>query len=248
MRFPIGLRARLLRRSFLQSLRPGFPSGIFQLSPLVRHFPLGARNAAVADPESEWHSAKSCAQVAAQARAVAVWVGGTTEPLLHPNIGEVISSLTDNGHYVFLHTSGVGLRRSIHEFEPVNRLFLTVEVPLGSASPQLNAASREALRVARLSGFHCCAHFTVSEPGDTPELAASIAQLESCRLDGLVVSSGNGHSTAVLSEAAQLIPSSSWRYFSLLLQSSSPQVVERANPPQASGTPAQPGEACGESA
>lgn len=248
MRFPAGLRARLLRRSLLQSLRPGFPSGILQLSPLVRRFPPGAGDAAMTNPESEWQSAEACAQVAEQARAVAVWVGGTTEPLFHPNIGEVICSLADQGHYVFLHTSGVGLRKRIHEFEPVNRLFLTVEVPLGSGSAQLHAAALEALRVARLSGFHRCAHFTVSESDDLSALVSSIARLESCRLDGLLVSSGNSHSMAVLSEATQLIPSFSWRYFSHLLQSSSPQVLERAKPPQAAGTPAQSGEACRESA
>jgi hypothetical protein len=244
----------LLRRSFLQSFGPE-SSAILQLSPLVRHFPVGAHRDGLA-PDGEWHSAMSCVQAAAQSRALVVWIGGM-EPLFHPAIGEVTSALTDRGYYVFLHTSGAGFRKRIHEFKPVDRLFLTLEVPLNSATPQSEPKSApaesfstvsEALRVARLSGFHLCSHFTVSEAIDTSELASRIALSEPHRHDGIVVSSGSSPITTTVGEATRLIPSSGWRHFSHLLQSSYQQAAELANPQLVSGTPTEPSEACEESA
>lgn len=252
MRFPAGLRARLLQRSFLESFGSE-SSAIFHLSPMIRYFPASARHDNQTS-DSEWHSARSCVRAAAQARAAAVWLGGT-EPLFHPAIGEVVSALNNNGYYVFLHTSGAGLRKRIHEFKPVDRLFLTLEVPLNNAAhskPQSAEVSfstvLEAIRVARLSGFHLCAHFTVSEAANTADLASRIALLESHRLDGMVASSGSSYRSAALGQATQLIPSSAWRYFSRLLQSSSRQAAELANSQPLSGTPAQDAAACEESA
>jgi len=255
MRFPVGLRARLWRRSFLQPFGPE-SSAILQLSPLVRHFPSGAASGTTGNPESEWHSAQACVKAAAQARAIAVWLGGT-EPLFHPTIGDVTSALTDSGRYVFLHTSGAGLRKRIHEFKPNDRLFLTVEIPLGNASspssaaaPQtvLSSTAWEALRAAYLSGFRLCAHFTVAEGVDSVALTSRINALERDPLDGLVMSTGNSHSSVALKEATRLVPSSAWRHFSWLLQSSYQPAAKRATVRPEPDAQTQSAEACEESA
>jgi len=255
MRFPAGLRARLLRRSFLQAFAPDSAPAILRLSPLVRHFPENSHRDEL-NAETEWHSPKACVQAAEKAGAVAVWLG-ETEPLFHPAIGEITSALTDAGFYVFLHTSGVGLRKRIHEFEPIDRLFLALEIPLREAGSRSSTASSqslslsmalEAFRVARLSGFHLCAHLTVPDANDTADLSSRIQLLASHRVDGLVISSASSQSAAALRAATELIPSLAWRHFSRLLQSSYQNAVSLIDSQPASGSQTQPAEACEESA
>jgi len=255
MRFPAGLRARLLRRSFLQAFAPDSAPAILRLSPLVRHFPEHSHRDE-SNVETEWHSPKACVQAAEKAGAVAVWLG-ETEPLFHPAIGEITSALTDAGSYVFLHTSGVGLRKRIHEFKPVDQLFLSLEIPLGEADAQSSTAlsqsvslssALEAIRVARLSGFHLCAHLTVPDAIDAAALSSRIRLLEPHRIDGIVMSSASSQSTAALRAATELIPSLAWRHFSRLLQSSYQNAVSLSDSQLVSNSQTQAAEACEESA
>jgi prophage DNA circulation protein len=231
MRFPAGLSARLARHRVLRTFSRGFAPAIFHLSPLVKHFPLGVRLENLS-PETEWHSPAACGQAAAQIGAPIVWVGGT-EPLLHPAIGEVAATLVEKGHYVFLLTSGSGLRKRIHEFKPVSRLYLCFEV--AEDGPSALAAEddervcfetvAEAIRVARLSGFHTSVHCSVSETTESLALAARIASLQTRRVEGIIVSSKGTFPTAsrsakLLAAATQLIPARGWRSFSRLLEAS----------------------------
>jgi hypothetical protein len=265
MRFPAGLRARLVQRRLLHGFGRETSPAIFHLSHLVRHFPanISSKNFA---PESEWHSAKACVQAAQEARATVVWLCGT-EPLFHPAIGEVSAALADSGVYVFLHTSGAGLRKRIHEFKPVDRLYLTLEIPPHDAvsSEKHNAVNQstplpvvlEALRVARLSGFHVCAHFTIGQSTTAADLAARVAALYPQHLDGMAVSSGGASHllpsdasfAKALTAATQLIPSPGWRNFSRRLEASYEQIAERAILPAAANErQASSAEACEETA
>ena len=64
-------------------------------------------------------------------RSPVIWIGGS-EPLSHPGIAHLVRAITGSGHFVFLETDGTVLRRRIHEFQPVERLFLCVR--LGAAA------------------------------------------------------------------------------------------------------------------
>jgi hypothetical protein len=248
MRFPAGLRARLLQREVLHGFRREASSAIFHLSPLVQHFPASLPTESFT-PETEWHSAKACTQAALQARAAVVWLGGT-EPLFHPAIGEVSAALVDAGFYVFLHTSGMGLRKRIHEFKPVDRLYLTLEIPVPAAAPEgRNPLGQsvplqtvlEGIRVARLSGFHVCAHFTVGETTFAANIAALLDAPLPQHLDGITASSVGASLTRArhssfartLADAVGLIPSSGWRSFSRLLEASNQHVADATVAPVA---------------
>jgi hypothetical protein len=235
MRFPAGLSARLARHRVLRAFNRESAPAIFHLSPLVQHFPSEAHLENVS-PETEWHSPRACLLAARQVGAPVVWLGGT-EPLFHPAIGELAATLAESGHYVFLHTSGAGFRKRIHEFKPVPRLYLCFEIPAieESAKPSLTAASNgaisfqtvaEGIRIARLSGFHICVHCTIGSARTPREIAARITQLRTYPLDGVVVSSQGSHSRAsndassagLLAQAMRLIPARRWRSFSRLLE------------------------------
>src|SRR5207245_410781 len=64
-------------------------------------------------------------------RSPVVWIGGS-EPLHHPGISHLVRAITQTGHFVFLETDGTLLRRRIHEFQPVSRLFVTVRFEAGA--------------------------------------------------------------------------------------------------------------------
>jgi molybdenum cofactor biosynthesis enzyme MoaA len=167
-------------------------------------------------------------------RAPAVWIGGS-EPLLHPGVAHLVRAIAQTGHFVFLETDGTLLRRRIHEFQPVSRLFLTVRLEPGAhrraaKGLQANAwdLATEGIRAARLSGFLICAHGRIHEQTELREVAEFIQVVRSLDVDGIVISAANAElnpanqNGAALSrktaEARKLIGSIWWEYFSRLVE------------------------------
>jgi hypothetical protein len=121
------------------------------------------------------------------------------------------------------------LRRRIHEFRPVSRLYLVL--PLNGlenahdSRTQNNGnfrATKEAIRTAKLSGFHICIETTIfpsSDKSEVLELAKFISTLD---VDGWIhkcpmAVTNNEAATEALRSARDLIPSRYWRTFSALL-------------------------------
>jgi hypothetical protein len=167
-------------------------------------------------------------------RSPAIWIGGT-EPLHHAGISHLARAITHTGHFVFLETDGTLLRRRIHEFQPVPRLFLTVRLepaakghtPSGIRAGACELAV-EGIRAARLSGFLICVHARVrpkTELGDTAEL---IQFAQSLDVDGIVVTPAHdalnsAHPDAAAlhrktAEARKLIGSTWWESFSRIVE------------------------------
>jgi len=163
-----------------------------------------------------------------------VWIGGS-EPLEHPGISHMVRGITQTGHFVFLETDGRRLRRRIHEFQPVSRLFLTVRLDLGTSrgsSRSLRSTACElaveGIRAARLSGFLICIHTRVHQETELAAIAELVQFSQSLDIDGIVISPvkylSNSSSTdaiAVQRKTAQmleLLPSMWWRSFSRLVE------------------------------
>ncbi|HSC45560.1 MAG TPA: radical SAM protein [Candidatus Acidoferrum sp.] len=179
------------------------------------------------------HSAADSLRTAAKTDAPVVWIGGS-EPLEHAEIGRVAFALNRKGRNVFVHTNGQRLRQRIHEFRPEPRLFLTVEVA-GREEIHDRAAERpgafqrliEGIRAAKLSGFHVCAHVTVTDATDACDAGELFEYLDRYDVDGFIVSSGGerlGADDAAgqekLEEVRSLVRCSRWENFSRLLQQS----------------------------
>jgi molybdenum cofactor biosynthesis enzyme MoaA len=166
-------------------------------------------------------------------RSPVIWLGGS-EPLCHPGIAHLVRAITQSGHFVFLETAGTFLRRRIHEFQPVSRLFLTVrlesDAPGGTSSglrPGASELAVEGIRAARLSGFLICVHVRVA-PGTEISDAAELFHLaHSLDVDGCVISPSPGESNPALpaaqtlsqktAEARKRIGSIWWESFSRLV-------------------------------
>ncbi len=163
-----------------------------------------------------------------------VWIAGI-EPLLHPGISHLVRAITKTGHFVFLETDGTHLRRRIHEFQPVPRLFLTVRLEAGArrrTSRSCRAGALElaadGIRAARLSGFLICVHARVQVETELGEVAELIRYAHSYDVDGMVITTANGGSNSAnteakalrrkTAEARKLIGSRWWESFSRLVQ------------------------------
>jgi molybdenum cofactor biosynthesis enzyme MoaA len=167
-------------------------------------------------------------------RSPVVWIGGS-EPLHHPGVSHLVRAITGSGHFVFLETDGVLLRRRIHEFQPVSRLFLTVRMESGGqrqTSKTLRAKTwelaAEGIRAARLSGFLICVHARVHGETELEELAGLVQFARSFDVDGIVISPAEGGANAAnpdaaalqrkTAEARKLIGSKWWESFSRFIE------------------------------
>jgi organic radical activating enzyme len=186
--------------------------------------------------------------------APVVWIGGA-EPLLHPEIGRLARRIADTNRHVFVQTNGALLRRRLHEFRPVSRLFLTVQFE-GFEQRHDRRARREGayrdavegIRAAKLSGFLVCAQVVLHADMELAEFDQLRVYFEARDVDGFVVTLANSFSKAMAGEtespalqrklraARDQIRSRRWRLFSQLLESSLPAVPATAGTDDALGS------------
>ena len=161
-------------------------------------------------------------------RSPIVWIGGA-EPLDVQGTPRTVNSLAAAGRHVFLPTTGILLRRRIHEFQPSPRLHLTIRfdgaelVHDGRVGHQ--GAFRDALesvRTARLSGFLLCAQLVLHSPSESAEIERLHGELRDLDLDGFVISPASPVSEELRSSVAALrrrLLSRRWALLSSLLDS-----------------------------
>ena len=153
-----------------------------------------------------------------------VWIAGS-EPLDYAGIAHLVRAVARPGRFVFLETSGVRLRRRIHEFPPLARIIFVVrlearfEKSADSRDHSPSAFAIEGIRAAQLSGFWTVAHSRVSEVTEVaalPELATH-PELE---VDGWLISAANSSAIAQqkAAEVRRRIPHAQWRRFSEIVE------------------------------
>ena len=167
-------------------------------------------------------------------RSPVVWIGGS-EPLHHPGISHLVRAITQTGHFVFLETDGTLLRRRIHEFQPVSRLFLTVRLEPAAQHrtsnglrPGVSELAVEGIRSARLSGFLICVHARVHAETELGETAELIHLARSLDVDGMVITPANAEADSAnadaaalqrkMAEARKLMENKWWASFSRLIE------------------------------
>jgi hypothetical protein len=147
-------------------------------------------------------------------RSPVIWIGGS-EPLAHPGIAHLVRAITSSGHFVFLETDGTALRRRIHEFQPVERLFLCVRLETGARRRVVGDYRADALelavegiRAARLSGFSVCVRAFAEGGAKARETAEMIRLGQLLNVDAIVASG----------EARRQIGSFWWEAFSRVIE------------------------------
>ena len=228
-------RVRIAQRLFGASRYPWALR--LDLAQLRAHTQLTPPNGVNSSSEISSRDSQAISRVRARSAPV-IWIGGDS-PLQHARIGHLAREVVNCGRTVFVEMDETLLRRRIHEFRPVSRLYLVL--PLNGMEnahdwrfPHTGTfrATMEAIRTAKLSGFHICIETTIfpgSDRSDLLKLAKFIATLD---VDGWIhkrpAAAANDQTTSeALQSARDLIPSRYWRAFSALLDLTS--------------TPAQPG-------
>jgi pyruvate-formate lyase-activating enzyme len=240
MRFPPRLTWNLTKVRIAQKLfgAPRYPLALrLDLAQLSEHPETAPPNGTDASSEISSKDSRALAQVRSSSAAV-VWIGGET-PLQHARIGHLAREIVNCGRTVFVEMDGTLLRRRIHEFHPLSCLYLVL--PLNGLEDAHDSraqhsgnsrATMEALRTAKLSGFHICIETTILPGSDKSELQKLAKFISTLDVDGWIhkrssVAADNEAASEALRSARDLIPSRYWRAFSALLDLTS--------------TPAQPG-------
>ena len=181
---------------------------------------------------------------ASSSKSPIVWIGGR-EPLDLPETPRVVNSLAAAGRQVFLPTTGLLLRRRIHEFQPSQRLHLTIRFDGAETSHDQRVgqgAFREALesvRTAKLSGFFLCAQLVLHSPSEAAELEHLHGELRRLDFDGYLISlaapaSANDELRRSISDLRKRRLSRRWALLSTLLDSVvSPTVASVLDAPRA---------------
>jgi len=232
MRFPSRLIWNLARVRIAQKLfEPSrYPWALrLDLAQLRAHTEVTPPDGDNSSAEVSSRDSQALSQVRASSAPV-VWIGGDT-PLQHARIGHLAREIVNCGRTVFVEMDETLLRRRIHEFRPVSRLYLVL--PLNALEDNHDSrdqhtgsfrATMEALRTARLSGFHICIETTIFPGCDMTGLSKLATFISTLEVDGWIhkrpVAAANDKTTsAALRPARNLIPSRHWRAFSELLDS-----------------------------
>ena len=222
MRFPLRLTLDLSRVVIAQKL---FGTA---RRPLVLPLDLAkvpaSANVDSADASDSSRDLQALAMVGASSAPI-VWIGGDT-PLHYPRIGHLTREIIDLGRNVFIEMDGRLLRRRIHEFRPVSRLYLALpllglqdEHDLRAGHPGSFRATIESLRTAKLSGFHVCVETPIFSDTDLDEIRVLANFINTLGVDGWIqkiasITADDEPLKEMFAAARDLIHNSGWKSLS----------------------------------
>lgn len=141
-------------------------------------------------------SAEAALAVAERVGAPVVSVSGG-EPLLHPEIAEIVRGLASQRRWVFLCTNGLLLREKLDLFKPHKRLCFVVHLDGTervhdqiAGRPGVFAEALRGIREAKRRGFRVCTNTTVFHGSDVSDLQELFALLKKEGVEGLMLSPG----------------------------------------------------------
>ncbi len=119
------------------------------------------------------------------------------EPLLHPQIAEIVAGLVKRRKFIYLCTNGLLLEQKLDQFQPSS--YITLSVHLDGLKPQHDhCVDRDgvfdiavnAIRAAKAKGFRVTTNTTVFEGTDPQEIQDFFDFLKTLDIDGMMISPG----------------------------------------------------------
>jgi hypothetical protein len=236
MTFSLGLTADLLLAWAARSIctKQNYPP-ILRLSPDI-NFQTGAAPLSIAGHPTGKGSLQSGALVP-RFRSPIIWIAGS-EPLDSPEVARFANALAASGRSVFLETSGILLKRRLHEFQPSSRFYVAVrfdglESREGSGKPRDGAfgVGLEAIRMARLAGFFTCALLVLHHGAPAGELEQLHADISKLDVDGFLIicSAPDPGMERNVTELRRRLLSRRWALLSSLLDASAMPAASRTS-------------------
>jgi hopanoid biosynthesis associated radical SAM protein HpnH len=142
---------------------------------------------------------EECLQSVDEAGAPIVSICGG-EPLIYPEIGELVRGILRRRKHIYLCTNGVFLKKRLHEFKPTSRFFFNVHLD-GLEETHDKAVERqgvfqaavEGIQLAKKAGFLVCTNTTVYQETDLGEIDRLYAFLTKLGVDGFMLSPAYGY-------------------------------------------------------
>jgi hopanoid biosynthesis associated radical SAM protein HpnH len=122
------------------------------------------------------------------------------EPLIYPEIGELVETLISKGKHVYLCTNGVLLEKKLKIFRPSSQLFLSVHLD-GMETTHDRMAQRDGvfsaavsgILDAKVAGFQVHTNTTIYKETDMHEIAVLFRYLQEIGVDGFMISPAYGY-------------------------------------------------------
>jgi hopanoid biosynthesis associated radical SAM protein HpnH len=141
-------------------------------------------------------SVSDCLRAAEECGAPIVSIPGG-EPLLHPEIDQIVAGLVRQRRYVYLCTNAILLEKHLHRFQPTKYLSFSVHLD-GPRAEHDAAVCREgvydvamaAIRTAVQQGFRVTTNTTVFNHTDPEGLRGLFGELMAMGVEGMMLSPG----------------------------------------------------------
>lgn len=122
------------------------------------------------------------------------------EPMIYPQIGELVSKIIRKRRHVILCTNGMFTVKRLHEFKPSSRLMFNVHLD-GLEETHDRAVERkgvfraavEGIIAAKKAGFRVCTNTTIYQETDLAEIDRLFAYLTKLRVDTFMISPAYGY-------------------------------------------------------
>jgi hopanoid biosynthesis associated radical SAM protein HpnH len=145
---------------------------------------------------------QQCLDAANECNAPIVSIPGG-EPLLHPQIDEIVAGLVRQKRFVYLCTNAIKLEESLHLFKPSKYLAFSVHVD-GTREEHDEAVCREgvydvaidAIRAAKKSGFRVTTNSTLFKTSQIASIRQLFDQLMELGVEGMMISPGYSYEKA----------------------------------------------------
>jgi len=141
----------------------------------------------------------TCLKAVDECKAPVVSICGG-EPLLYPEIGELVSEILKRGRVVYLCTNGQVLNKKLFLFRP--HPFFNINVHIDGPQKMHDAIvekegayakAMEAIRLALALGFTVCTNTTIYKQTEVEEIRRLIKELEDVRINGILLSPSYGY-------------------------------------------------------
>ncbi|XFA74127.1 adenosyl-hopene transferase HpnH [Thermosynechococcaceae cyanobacterium Okahandja] len=125
------------------------------------------------------------------------------EPLLHPQIDEIVKGLVARRKFVYLCTNGILLEENLHKFKPSPYLSFSVHLD-GLREWHDKCVDRKgvfdtavkAIKAAKAKGFRVTTNTTIFEGANVEEMQAFFDFVSSLGVDGMMISPGYAYEWA----------------------------------------------------
>ncbi|XHU96505.1 MAG: adenosyl-hopene transferase HpnH [cyanobacterium endosymbiont of Rhopalodia gibba] len=125
------------------------------------------------------------------------------EPLLHPQIDEIVKGLVQRKKFVYLCTNALLLEKSLYKFEPSPYLTFSVHLD-GLQKKHDECVDRQGvfdkaiigIKAAKVKGFRVTTNTTVFKGSDPQEMQDFFDFIETLKIDGMMISPGYSYEWA----------------------------------------------------